>query len=132
MLTTLVDTQSNANTTASGRGLRVDATAPPTNNSRLKYLVCQKPLVVMASGVPATVSVLGASVITSAAGVSAAKGCAPLIPPRPQNASPGSSPGQPSCQELLEFIRRQDVMLSEYPQRLTRLEYENIRLSAQV
>ncbi|KAJ1392652.1 zinc finger protein [Sesbania bispinosa] len=128
----MVDTRSNGNTTGSGRGRPVDATAatPSPANSRSKSLIHQKHVVMMASGVPTVVPVLGAFVIALAAGISVTRGCGPPVPSRPQNASPGTSPGQPSRQELLEFIRRQDMMLSEYAKRLTRLESEHIRLSA--
>ncbi|KAJ1395575.1 patatin-like protein 3 [Sesbania bispinosa] len=81
----MVDTRSNANIIGSGRGRPVDATAAiaPPANSRLKYPVHKKHVVIMASGVPATISVSGASVVTSAMGVSAAGGRACPLPPRP-------------------------------------------------
>ncbi|KAJ1390126.1 putative ATP-dependent RNA helicase [Sesbania bispinosa] len=73
-------TANNANTTGYGCGRPIDAAATPTPaNSRPKSHIRQKHVVVMASGVPAIVSMLGASVVASATRISAAKGCVLLF-----------------------------------------------------
>ncbi|KAJ1406276.1 putative receptor-type tyrosine-protein phosphatase U [Sesbania bispinosa] len=69
----------------------------------------------MAGRVPTVVSALGASAIASVVGVLVAASCMPHVPlSRPHNHTyAGTPPGQPSCQELVEFIRLQDAMLSD-------------------
>ncbi|KAJ1438441.1 hypothetical protein SESBI_03053 [Sesbania bispinosa] len=131
----MVDTRNNTTSTGIDCGHPVDTAAivvQPTGNHQ-KSDIREKPATTM-GGIPVVIFTLGMSVVASTVGVSSVAGRVLLVSLQhyENHASLETPSRQLFCQELMDFIHRQDVMLSDNVQRLSRLESEHICLSVQV
>ncbi|KAJ1391874.1 hypothetical protein SESBI_36307 [Sesbania bispinosa] len=117
----MVTTRSTTNVVGPSHSRSVSVIAATTVPSNNRQKSPPEATVIMAGGIPVSVSVLGAPVVASATGLSVLVGCAPPVVPRPQPPL-AALPGHLTRQDLVDFICRQDFMLNDYAIWMQRLE----------